>query len=257
MPRKRENKNANAMPPKRPFPTLWSLIVLGGLSICIQYVTLAKFSEKNTAFELSLPHSPIVVSPRVVRYNAEAAAEHAGQIRADSSVDSLFARSISQVLWVIEQMGIRHTDNSCERVFIRGDGDSDLRTTPTAQVISHVVKHHQVKMKVAVSENCYARLSYAYFPFLQITVDGTPVHPMETAGRFIALPLEAGERDIVIQARLSPLRKGLLAFKAILLSIALGLVFIEQKRVRSAKKKRAISPALLLGNCEALVDERA
>ena len=169
----------------------------------------------------------------MVRYDAEAAAEHAGQIRADLGVDSLFARSISQVLWVIEQMGIRHTDNFCERVFIRGDGDSDLRTTPTAQVISHVVKHHRVKMKVAVSENCYARLSYAYFSFLQITVDGTPVQPLETAGRFIALPLEAGERDIVIQARLSPLRKGLLAFEAIPLSIALGLVFIEQKRVRS------------------------
>lgn len=193
----------------------------------------AFLSEKNTAFTLSLPHSPIVVSSRVVRYDAEAAAERAGQIRTDLGVDSLFARSISQVLWVIEQMGIRYPDNSCERVFIRGDGDdSDLQTTPTAQVISHVVEHHQVKMKVAVSENCYARLSYAYFPLLQITVDGTPVQPMETAGRFIALPLEAGERDIVIQARLSPLRRGLLGFKAILLAIALVMVFIEQKRVK-------------------------
>ena len=104
---------------------------------------------------------------------------------------------------------------------------------PTAQVVSHVVGHKEVKMKVSVSENCYARLSYAYFPYLHITVDGTPVQPLETAGHFIALPLDAGERDIVIQARLSPLRKNLLYLKLILLSIALGLVFIEHKRVNS------------------------
>ena len=49
----------------------------------------------------------------------------------------------------------------------------------------------------------------------------------------------SGERDIVIQARLSPLRKNLLYLKLVLLSIALGLVFIEHKRVRS---ERDLSP---------------
>ena len=43
-PRKRENKNANPMPPKRPFPTLWLLLFLSCLAICMQYVTMTKFS---------------------------------------------------------------------------------------------------------------------------------------------------------------------------------------------------------------------
>lgn len=206
------------------------LLTAGLYLLNTRYVVL---SSKNTGFELSLPHSPITVSSRLVGYDAEAAAERAGQIRADMQVDSLLARSISQVRWIIEQMGVRFQDNFCERIFVRDHEGSDLQTTPTAQVISHVVGHKEVKMKVSVSENCYARLSYAHFPYLHITVDGTPVQPLETAGHFIALPLDAGERDIVIQARLSPLRKNLLYLKLILLSIALGLVFIEHKRVNS------------------------
>ena len=216
--------------PFSPYP----LLTAGFYLLNTRYVLL---SSKNAAFQISLTHSPIVVSSRLVSYDAEAAAEHADQVRANLKVDSLFARSISQVLWVIEQMGVHFQDNACERIFIRGDEDSDLQTTPTAQVLAQVVEHQQVKMKVAVSATCYARLSYAYFPYLHITVDGTPVQPMETAGRFIALSLDAGEHDIVIQARLSPLRRNLLYLKLILLSIALALVFIEHRRVKQAKIK--------------------
>ena len=130
-------------------------------------------------------------------------------------------------------MGIRPHDNTCERIFIRDRDGSDLGTVPTAQVLAHVVRHQRVEMKVSVSEACYARLSYAYFPYLKITVDGTPVQPLETAGRFIALPLEAGEHDIVIQARLSPLRRGLIGFGGVMLLVALALAFMEQKRKSS------------------------
>ena len=87
-------------------------------------------------------------------------------------------------------------------------------------------------MRVAISARCYARLSYAYFPYLQVTVDGMPVQPMQTAGRFIALPLEAGERDIVLKAQLSPLRRGLLAFSGILFVGALALVLREHKHLK-------------------------
>ncbi|MDE2698586.1 MAG: hypothetical protein OXI23_06940, partial [Gemmatimonadota bacterium] len=134
------------------------------------------------------------------------------------------------------KMCIRPQNNSCENIFIRDREGSDLGTEPTAQVLAHVVRHQRVEMKVATSEACYARLSYAYFPYLHITVDGTPVEPLETAGRFIALPLEAGEHDIVIQARLSPLRRGLIGFSGVMLLVALALVFIEQKRKSSGSR---------------------
>ena len=191
-------------------------------------------SSNNKALRLSLEHnSPIVVSSRLVGYDGEATY----QIElTGANLDSLSARAISQVLWIIGEMGIRPHDNACKRIFIRDREGSDLGTEPTAQVLEHVVRHQQVKMKVAVSEACYARLAYAYFPYLQITVDGTPVQPLETDGRFIALPLEAGEHDIVIQARLSPLRRGLIGFSVVMLLGILALVFMEHKRKSSGSR---------------------
>ena len=191
-------------------------------------------SSNNHARNLSLDHnSPIVVSSSLVSYDPEATyhIEITG-----ANLDSLSARSISQVFWIIGEMGIRPHDNTCERIFIRNQEGSDLGTEPTAQVLAHVVRHQRVEMKVSISEACYARLSYAYFPYLQITVDGTPVQPLETAGRFIALPLEAGKHDIVIQARLSPLRRGLIGFGVVMLLGTLGLVFMEQKRNSSGSR---------------------
>lgn len=191
-------------------------------------------SSSNKARQLSLEHnSPIVVSSRLVSYDGEATY----QIElTGANLDSLSARAISRVLWIIGEMGIRPHDNACKRIFIRDRKGSDLETEPTAQVLAHVVRHQQVEMKVATSEACYARLSYAYFPYLQITVDGTPVEPLETAGHFIALPLETGEHDIVIQTRLSPLRRGLIGFSSVMLLVALALVFIEQKRKSSGSR---------------------
>ena len=191
-------------------------------------------SSNNEARNLSLDHnSPIVVSSRLISYNPEAAyqVELTG-----ANLDSLSARSISQVFWIIGEMGIRPHENACERIFIRDKEENDLGTKPTAQVLAHVVRHQQVQMKVAISEACYARLSYAYFPYLQITVDGTPVQPLETAGRFIALPLEAGEHDIVIQARLSPLRRGLIGFSVVMLLGTLALAFMEHKQKPSGSR---------------------
>ena len=153
-----------------------------------------------------------------------------------ANLDSLSAHAISRVCWIIGEMGIRPNDNACERIFVRDQEGSDLGTGPTAQVLAHVVRHQRVEMKVSISETCYARLSYAYFPYLQITVDGMPVQPLETAGRFIALPLEAGEHDIVIQARLSPLRRGLIGFGVVMLLGTLALVFMEHKRKTSGSR---------------------
>ena len=41
---------------------------------------------------------------------------------------------------------------------------------------------------MAVSAKCHARLPYGYWPWLRVTVDGEPVRPMETAGRFPNMP---------------------------------------------------------------------
>ena len=169
----------------------------------MRYLTAtSKQHGHGAAFALE-GYSPIVVSKRLTGYD-EAAVDFADiAVRFGEGLDD----SVARALWIIVQMGlhqpIRDT-HSCERILIRGKEDeSDLGTTPKAQVLSHRVDHQQVEMRVAISARCYARLSYAYFPYLQVTVDGMPVQPMQTAGRFIALPLEAGEHDIVLEAQLS------------------------------------------------------
>ena len=134
-------------------------------------------------------------------------------------------------MWIITRTGFRHGASlSCDRFLVRGlEGELDLGTEPTAQVLAHRVDHQQVEMRVTVSAKCHARLAYGYWPWLRVTVDGTPVQPLETAGRFMAIPLEAGEHDIVITARLSPLRKGLLLLAGICLAGALALVLRERR----------------------------
>ena len=196
-------------------------------------IATSKQHGSGAAFALE-GYSPIVVSGRLTGYD-EAAVDFADiAARFGEGLDD----SVARALWIIVQMGLHRPIGdtlSCERILIRGKEDeSDLGTTPKAQILSHRVDHQQVEMRVAISARCYARLSYAYFPYLQVTVDGMPVQPMQTAGRFIALPLEAGERDIVLGAQLSPLRRGLLAFSGILFVGALALVLREHRH--STKK---------------------
>ena len=142
----------------------------------------------------------------------------------------------ARALEIIARTGLQRPLGSlaCERILVRDvEGQRDLGTTPTARVVSHVVRRQEVEMKVEVSADCYARLAYAYFPYLRVSVDGKQVRPLQTAGRFIALPLDAGEHDLVIEARLSPLRRGLLALAAVSLVVALALVFREHRHSRA------------------------
>ena len=196
-----------------------------------RYLTVTS-EEKTSGFGFSLDHaSPIRVSGRLVGYD-ENAVDLAGiHSRFGDDLDDRIARA----LWIITRTGVHHGPSlSCERILVRGvESDLDLGTTPTAQVLAHRVDHQQVEMKVTVSARCHARLAYGYWPYLQVTVDGTPVQPMETAGRFMAIPLDAGEHEIVIRARLSPLRKSLLLLAGVSLAGALVLVFRERRESRS------------------------
>ena len=188
--------------------------------------------EKTSGFGFSLDnYGPIRVSGRLAGYEEDAVDLAGIRSRFGEDLDD----RVALALWIITRTGLHFgSDFSCERILVRDlEDDVDLGTNPTAQVLAHRVDHQQVEMKVTVSAKCHARLAYGYWPFLQVTVDGTTVEPMETAGRFIAIPLDAGEHEIVITARLSPLRKGLLLLAAVSLAGALVLVFRERRENRS------------------------
>ena len=184
---------------------------------------------------LSMGHSPIVVSGRLEGYDRNATGPEA--ISARIGVEPEMDEAIARALEIIARTGVQRPLGSlaCERILVRDmEGQRNLETAPVARVLSHVVRRQEVEMKVEVSADCYARLAYAYFPYLRVSVDGKPVRPLQTAGRFMALPLEAGEHEIAIEARLSPLRRGLLALAAVSLVLALALVVREHRNLRTA-----------------------
>ncbi|MCZ6632643.1 MAG: hypothetical protein O7G87_04500 [bacterium] len=98
-------------------------------------------------------------------------------------------------------------------------------------------------LTVHTSAPCFARLAYAHYPYLQVTVNGEPQDPLQTAGGFIALKLEGGTHEIVLEPYLSPLRRVLLILDAILILAATGLLIQfrrskgrDSTRVPSSKK---------------------
>ncbi len=201
-------------------------------------------STKRKGFALlELSYSPIVVSGRLEGYDEKAA--DLGAISARIGVDPEEDEGMARALGIIARTGLQRPlgSLSCERILVRDmEGERDLGTAPTAKVVSHVVGRQEVEIKVAVSAKCYARLAYAYFPYLQVRVDGKPVRPLQTAGRFMALPLDAGEHDIVIKARLSPLRRSFLVLAAVSLVMALVLVFREHRNKRAEPARPIPAP---------------
>ena len=154
-------------------------------------------------------------------------------------MDRIAVRRIKNLLWVISGMEVRPGQLACERIYIRDLEEAiDLGTTPVVEVVDHVVDHQKVTLVVRASQACYARLSYAYFAFLHVMVDGVRVVPMQTAGRFLAIELKPGTSEISIEARLSPLRLGLL-WAAIVGGLAAALVvYIEHRRLQTTYPKR-------------------
>jgi hypothetical protein len=86
-------------------------------------------------------------------------------------------------------------------------------------------------MRVHVSEPCFIRLAYAYYPYLRVTVDGQSVTPYQTTGGFIALRLDAGAHRIALEPYLSPIRRALLAVDLVLVALAFAL-FLQSRHTR-------------------------
>ena len=206
----------------------YDLLITGFYLLNTRYLIVSSDQPKS-GFTLELVHSPFIVSGRLEGYD-ESDVDMAPV--ADLEGDP----SMAQALWILLRTEPHQPlgSLSCERILVRNlEEGLNLGTKPTARLIYHGVDRQQVKMNVEVSATCYARLAYAYSPYLHLSVNGRPVQPMKTAGRFLALPLEAGAHEIVIKSKLSPLRRSLLTLGAISLIGALVLVFREHRKNRA------------------------
>ena len=205
--------------------------LLAGLHLLNTRYLVATSDAEVFAYGFSLDNDgPVRVSGRLAGYEDDHVDLAGMRSRFGQDLDYRTARA----LWIITRTGLDHGPSlSCERILVRGlEGEVDQGTSPEARVLYHRVDYQQVEMRVVVSAKCHARLAYGYWPWLEVTVDGEPVRPLETAGRFMAVPLEAGEHDIAITARLSPLRKGLLALAAVTLAAAVALALREGRKAR-------------------------
>tara|TARA_B110000495_G_scaffold196963_1_gene206544 strand:- start:95 stop:811 length:717 start_codon:yes stop_codon:yes gene_type:complete len=133
---------------------------------------------------------------------------------------------------LIDSMVILPARAQSQRILVRDITRAiDLGNQAHIEVLDHRVYGERVHLQVRTDRPCFARLAYAYFPFLEITVNGQPVSFMQTAGRFIALKLDAGEHTITIKAHISPLRRNLLIFSLIVLITAAVLIRRERRSV--------------------------
>lgn len=225
----------------------WELIS-GGLRLLNVRYLLVTSSDRTEWKTVEFPgHSPILVSSRPAEFPAAALTDFVEQVRLDDILRDFdlpageeneeMLRELFPVFWLIRQTA-PSPQNTCQTIFLRDfSGDPDLGTDPRVQVLEHRVENQRVDLRVRVSASCYARLSYSYFPFVQLTVDGRPVQPLETAGHFIALPLDQGEHRIVLVPRLSPLRRGLLWLDLLMLVSAV-VIWMRGKRPFSLRRTR-------------------
>jgi hypothetical protein len=134
-------------------------------------------------------------------------------------------------LWTIRAMEVHPVEKRCETIYLRGaEGARTFANRADLEVISHEVWNERVDLRVQTSAACFARLAYAYYPYLEVRVDGMPVEIWQTAGGFIALELKAGEHRIELLPRLSPWRRFLLALNGVLLLLAGGVCCYERRR---------------------------
>jgi len=186
--------------------------------------------------------TPLLVSPRIVGYPAEEFAELRSAGKLEALMRDLFPerndlellKEIFPGLWILRATGVHIGEGTCERIILRDyEGEHDLGTAPRAEVLEHRVWNQRVELRVRVSSSCYARLAYAYYPYLRVEVNEREVKPMQTAGGFISLPLERGEHRIVLTPYLSLLRRGLLVLDLVLLGGAVLMILAERRRERA------------------------
>ena len=174
-----------------------------------RHVMLSLAEQEVVYFLLYRYQSPIVVAPQLIPFSGDIAP-----------------------LALIDSMVITPARAQSKRILARDIPQTqDRGGQPRVEVLDHRVYDEHVRLQVRVDRPCFARLAYAYFPFLEISLDGQPIPFLQTAGRSIAIELEAGEHVIDIQSKLSPLRRSLLALAAALVLLASALLYRQWRAV--------------------------
>ncbi len=216
-----------------------SNVVIGGLHMLNvrKLMAVQKDYAGSRVFEWKRA-SPILVSNRL-EPRAELNQVTPPEEFIDWSLDRFSDRDPLQILQEVFPVAeyiaateVHGPTNSCKQIFVSDlEVMRDLGTKPVAMVHDHRVWDQRVEIDVGVSEACFARLSYAYFPSLTIRVNGEEVKAMKTSAGFVMVPLAAGDNSIEIEAKLSMLRRILFGLDVALVIGTVWLWWRERRQL--------------------------
>ena len=215
-------------------------LILAGLNMMdVRFLIVSHLDGQTRISDMSDSGSygPVLVSPRIEPFPAEQldqliASGEPFRTMDSQEFDAGFTETVIDSyhpLFLVANTRVDPQTRVCERIYVLDAEGRELGTNPAVEVLEHTVRMQRVDLKLRVSEACFARLAYSYFPHLRLTVDGREVAPLRTAGGFMAVHLEAGEHDLTLEAELSPLRRGLLAVNLLYLG-ATAYLFVSNRR---------------------------
>ncbi len=210
------------------FTNLYKELRAGFALMNTRFTMATQKNDEVMSFEWK-PRTEVLVSPRTSRYPDEQLELQASWMEA--SLDTL---ERFPIVWLARNMKIDFERSTCERIYLL-EGEEDLGTAPTVEVLNHTVHNQRVELQTAVSDACFMRLPYAYYPHLTIKVNGFEIPFMQTATHFIAIKLNQGINEIVIEPRLSPLRRILLAVDLVMLCAGAVIIWCSWGRRRSSR----------------------
>jgi len=194
-----------------------SQVIRAGVKLLNVRNVLAAQEDGTTSWLTFGGQTPVLVAPRVAAYefsNLQSALSEEEIERMLWRPTGLSRLEVLEqaypVVGLINDMDVSPRGSYAAR-FLLADyaGQGDLGTSPAVEVMAHRVLNQRVELEVDVTERAYARLAYAWYPYLRVEVDGRRVETWSTAGGFVCLPLEAGRHLITLVPELSPLRRGL------------------------------------------------
>ena len=108
--------------------------------------------------------------------------------------------------------------------FVQSSG-SDIKS----YVSDHVIESQYVKIDYSLSSTAYLQLSYSYYPYLRVMIDGVEISKFPTAFGLIGIVAPEGSHVIEIEPYLSPFRRVTYGISAATF-LLLGLLYIRSFR---------------------------
>jgi hypothetical protein len=90
-------------------------------------------------------------------------------------------------------------------------------------------------MDYVLTTNAYAQLSYSWYPYIKVLVDGEPAEFFPTALDLIGLELPEGAHQIEIIPYLSPVRVYTLVIGAVVVLFAISVLIYNRGAMTSSK----------------------